>query len=250
MSSVCSRRWAGSWFAWQDATEFLQGRSGAGAVRMGQWRQRGRAGKHQRASTAVSRDQIEQMIADRAAAKKAKNYAEADRIRANCLPGALCSRYAQAQLGVAPESQAALAGCLVNGFFAIRRRTPSLCPSRTWRAVVPVSVFDVDRLQFAQQFLCRSVSSRGLHDHMAQEVAVGMAAHPLSPCAKTEDLCALGFGRNLDPAIRRASDFDFAASAAMVKLIAFRNAGRRDRAGIPRAASGAAARTGRRAARR
>ena len=36
-------------------------------------------------STAVSREQIEQMIAERAAAKKAKNYAEADRIRKGLL---------------------------------------------------------------------------------------------------------------------------------------------------------------------
>ena len=74
----------------QDATEFLQGRSAAGAVRMGSMEAKGAGQANISApSTAVSRDQIEQMIADRAAAKKAKNYAEADRIRAELLAGGI-----------------------------------------------------------------------------------------------------------------------------------------------------------------
>ena len=66
----------------QDPTEFLQGRTAAGAVRMEPMEATGtgRTNVGTRAAV-VSPDQVEQMIAARAVAKKAKNYAEADRIR-------------------------------------------------------------------------------------------------------------------------------------------------------------------------
>jgi cysteinyl-tRNA synthetase len=70
----------------QDSTEFLQGRTASGAVKM-EPMEAMRAGRTivGTPSAAVSREQIEQMIAARAVAKKAKNYAEADRIRKELL---------------------------------------------------------------------------------------------------------------------------------------------------------------------
>jgi len=70
----------------RDPTEFLQGRLTSGAVQ----REPTEAGAGGHASggtpaTTVSSDRIEQMIVARAAAKKAKNYAEADRIRQELL---------------------------------------------------------------------------------------------------------------------------------------------------------------------
>ncbi len=62
----------------QDAIAFLQGRAPCDASEAGQ------AAVNASSST-ESRDQIDQMIAARAAAKKAKNYAEADRIRKELL---------------------------------------------------------------------------------------------------------------------------------------------------------------------
>ncbi|MFA5915371.1 MAG: cysteine--tRNA ligase [Burkholderiales bacterium] len=62
----------------QDAIAFLQGRAPRDASEAGQ------AAVNASSST-ESRDQIDQMIAARAAAKKAKNYAEADRIRKELL---------------------------------------------------------------------------------------------------------------------------------------------------------------------
>ncbi len=70
----------------QDATEFLQGRAASGAVRREPMEANGTGQASAGASsTAASREQIEQMIAARTAAKKAKNYAEADRIRKDLL---------------------------------------------------------------------------------------------------------------------------------------------------------------------
>ena len=70
----------------QDPTEFLQGRTAHGAVRteptMATGIGRTNAGMP---PATVSPDQIEQMIADRVVAKRAKNYAEADRIRKDLL---------------------------------------------------------------------------------------------------------------------------------------------------------------------
>ena len=70
----------------QDPTEFLQGRTASGAIKMETMEAMG-AGRTNvgTPSAAVSREQIEQMIAARAVAKKAKNYAEADRIRKELL---------------------------------------------------------------------------------------------------------------------------------------------------------------------
>ncbi len=62
----------------QDATEFLQGRMAREPIEVG-------PGVAAAASAAMGREQIEQKIAERAAAKKAKNYAEADRIRKDLL---------------------------------------------------------------------------------------------------------------------------------------------------------------------
>jgi len=70
----------------QDPTEFLQGRTAHGAVRMEPMEATGTGRTNvSTPTTAVSREQIEQMIAARAVAKKAKNYAEADRIRKELL---------------------------------------------------------------------------------------------------------------------------------------------------------------------
>ena len=70
----------------QNPPDFLQGTSGSGAVRMEPMEARGAGQASAGApSTAVSREQIEQMIAERALAKKSKNYAEADRIRKDLL---------------------------------------------------------------------------------------------------------------------------------------------------------------------
>ena len=70
----------------QDPTEFLQGRAASGAARMEPMEAKGTGqASASTPSTAVSREQIEQMIAARAVAKKAKNYAEADRIRTGLL---------------------------------------------------------------------------------------------------------------------------------------------------------------------
>ena len=70
----------------QDPTEFLQGRTAHGAVRMEPMMATGigRTNVGMPPAT-VSPDQIEQMIADRVVAKRAKNYAEADRIRKDLL---------------------------------------------------------------------------------------------------------------------------------------------------------------------
>jgi cysteinyl-tRNA synthetase len=70
----------------QDPTEFLQGRTAAGAVTMEPMvaTATGRTKVDARAAV-VNPDQVEQMIAARAVAKKAKNYAEADRIRKELL---------------------------------------------------------------------------------------------------------------------------------------------------------------------
>ena len=70
----------------QDPVEFLQGRTAAGAVRMEPMEAAGtgRTNVGTRAAV-VNPDQVEQMIAARAVAKKAKNYAEADRIRKDLL---------------------------------------------------------------------------------------------------------------------------------------------------------------------
>jgi cysteinyl-tRNA synthetase len=70
----------------RDPTDFLQGTSGSGAVRMEPMEARGGGQTIVSArSASVSRDQIEQLIAERTAAKRAKNYAEADRIRKGLL---------------------------------------------------------------------------------------------------------------------------------------------------------------------
>ena len=70
----------------QDPTEFLQGHAASGAVRMEPMEANGTGRTNVNTpTTAVTRDQIEQMIAARAVAKKAKNYAEADRIRKDLL---------------------------------------------------------------------------------------------------------------------------------------------------------------------
>ncbi len=69
-----------------DPTEFLQGRAASGAARLEPLEAKGTGqATVSMPSTMVSRDQIKQMIADRAAAKKEKNYAEADRIRKDLL---------------------------------------------------------------------------------------------------------------------------------------------------------------------
>jgi cysteinyl-tRNA synthetase len=74
----------------QDATEFLQGRAAGGAVRMEPMTAEGTGQTNvSMPTTEMTRDQIEQMIAARAVAKKAKNYAEADRIRAELLAGGI-----------------------------------------------------------------------------------------------------------------------------------------------------------------
>ena len=66
----------------QDAVEFLQGRAASGAVQMKPVEPKGSAQTDPGASApTLNRDEIERSIAERAAAKKAKNYAEADRIR-------------------------------------------------------------------------------------------------------------------------------------------------------------------------
>ena len=66
----------------QDAVEFLQGRAASGAVQMKPVEPEGSARTDPGASAAaLNRDEIERSIGERAAAKKAKNYAEADRIR-------------------------------------------------------------------------------------------------------------------------------------------------------------------------
>ena len=70
----------------RNPTEFLQGRAASGAVRMEPMEAKGIG--HATVSTplaTVSLDQIEQMIAARSVAKRAKNYAEADRIRKDLL---------------------------------------------------------------------------------------------------------------------------------------------------------------------
>ena len=70
----------------QDPTEFLQGRTAAGAVRMEPMTAEATGQTNVSVpKTEVTRDEIEQMIAARAVAKKAKNYAEADRIRKELL---------------------------------------------------------------------------------------------------------------------------------------------------------------------
>ncbi len=70
----------------QDPTEFLQARTAAGAVGTEPMEAMGAGGANAGTpSAAVSPDQIEQMITARAVAKKAKNYAEADRIRKGLL---------------------------------------------------------------------------------------------------------------------------------------------------------------------
>jgi cysteinyl-tRNA synthetase len=70
----------------QDPTEFLQGRAASAAARLEPPEAMGTGqASVSTPSTAVGRDQIEQMIADRAAAKRGKNYAEADRIRKDLL---------------------------------------------------------------------------------------------------------------------------------------------------------------------
>jgi len=68
----------------QDATEFLQGRAAAGADQMQPLDSAGTE-RTSAPATTLHRDAIEQMIAERATAKKTKNYAEADRIRKDLL---------------------------------------------------------------------------------------------------------------------------------------------------------------------
>ena len=64
----------------------LQGRAASGAARLEPIEAKGTGQPTVGiSSTTVSRDQIKQMIADRATAKKQKNYAEADRIRKDLL---------------------------------------------------------------------------------------------------------------------------------------------------------------------
>jgi cysteinyl-tRNA synthetase len=70
----------------RDPTDFLQGRGASGAVQMEPKEGKGTGRADVGApSAALSRDKIEQMIAARAAAKRAKNYAEADSIRNDLL---------------------------------------------------------------------------------------------------------------------------------------------------------------------
>jgi len=70
----------------RDPTEFLQGRAASGAVRMEPMEAKGTGRINiSPPSATASREQIEQMITARAVAKKAKNYAEADRIRKELL---------------------------------------------------------------------------------------------------------------------------------------------------------------------
>ena len=70
----------------QDPTEFLQGRGASGEVRMEPMEAKGTGRTNVGTPSAtVNPDQIEQMIAARTVAKKAKNYAEADRIRKELL---------------------------------------------------------------------------------------------------------------------------------------------------------------------
>ena len=68
----------------QDAVEFLQGRAASGAAQMRPLEATGEASLGV-PSTALSGGQISQMIENRTVAKKAKNYAEADRIRKELL---------------------------------------------------------------------------------------------------------------------------------------------------------------------
>ena len=70
----------------QDPTAFLQGRTGSSAAKMNSMEagEGGRTGVDVLRTT-LSSDQINLMIEQRTAAKKAKNYADADRIRKNLL---------------------------------------------------------------------------------------------------------------------------------------------------------------------
>jgi cysteinyl-tRNA synthetase len=70
----------------QDPTGFLQGRGAHVTVRMEPMTTEATGQTNvSMPKTEVTRDEIEQMIAARAIAKKAKNYAEADRIRKDLL---------------------------------------------------------------------------------------------------------------------------------------------------------------------
>ena len=70
----------------QDAIEFLQGRAGSGELELKPAEAPGTGPTDFGApAAALNRDEIERMIAERAGAKRAKNYAEADRIRKELL---------------------------------------------------------------------------------------------------------------------------------------------------------------------